>query len=214
MKFNLENFLELDTTQLLAVNGGSGCGGSSGGGSSSGGSSSGVSSNGGGSSSGGGGSCGGYSIATNTLVSNVKTSSSGGGSCGGINTTVPLNNESVSEKSTTVQFSIADAKSNTKENFSDILSGFYTKEETKYGVDSGLLNTFVVACDSIKAGDFSALSTYDWGTAGNIFSYYNGKAKISVDTSSATLTTNNGTIFSFQYDTNKHTATFSVSQNF
>ena len=101
MKFNLENFLELDTTQLLAVNGGSGCGGSSGGGSSSGGSSgssssSSGSSSGGGSSSygggssgsssggGGGGSCGG--VSSSGMSSNGGGASSGGGgggSCGG-----------------------------------------------------------------------------------------------------------------------------------
>ena len=95
MKFKLENFLELDTTQLLAVNGGSGCGSSSGGGSYSGSSSSGGgSSGGGGSSSGssssssgggsGGGSCGGAS--SSVASSNGGGSSSGGsggGSCGG-----------------------------------------------------------------------------------------------------------------------------------
>ena len=95
MKFKLENFWELDTTQLLAVNGGSGCGSSSGGGSYSGSSSSGGgSSGGGGSSSGssssssgggsGGGSCGGAS--SSVASSNGGGSSSGGsggGSCGG-----------------------------------------------------------------------------------------------------------------------------------
>lgn len=96
MKFKLENFLELDTTQLLAVNGGSGCGGSSGGGSSGGSSSSsGGGSSGGGSSSsgssssssggGGGGSCGG-GASSSVVSSNGGGSSSvggGGGSCGG-----------------------------------------------------------------------------------------------------------------------------------
>ena len=96
MKFKLENFLELDTTQLLAVNGGSGCGGSSGGGSYSGSSSSGGGSSGGGSSSSGssssssgggsgGGSCGG-GTSSSVVSSNGGGSSSGGsggGSCGG-----------------------------------------------------------------------------------------------------------------------------------
>ena len=92
MKFKLENFLELDTTQLLAVNGGSGCGSSSGGGSYSGSSSSGGGSSGGGgsssgssSSSSGGGSCGG-GASSSVVSSNGGGSSSGGsggGSCGG-----------------------------------------------------------------------------------------------------------------------------------
>ena len=96
MKFKLENFLELDTTQLLAVNGGSGCGGSSGGGSYSGSSSSGGGSSGGGSSSSGssssssgggsgGGSCGGgaSSSVASSNGGGSSSSGSGGGSCGG-----------------------------------------------------------------------------------------------------------------------------------